>query len=426
MIAESDQRPGVVLVSELERFVMTDSLGHQAQPRDLSVKPLDGDQPRIWFILFRNEKGINAALPGQAIRQIDTGQRRFDVDDLTAARTSSDELLAGQVLLRRDIIDSLILDLENRRAMRANDLWLEMIDGRLSLVAADGSGQAILRRLTRGWIDRRPRHSLRDWKYVEFLSGNPHAVTGPPGEPLRITRLPSGEIAHMVEALPYLHAAELIKLLPDHLAADVLEMMTSERELQVFEELDDPQAVRLLALMAPDAAADLVGHLHIDTSRRLLESLPELQRDRLIELLRYPEHSVGGVMTNDVVFCPAHFTVKESRERLRERLKEADFTYFVYVVDDEKCRRLQGVVTLRRLMIAHDDERLEELMNPYVTTLNPLEPARIAADRVLSSHLAALPVVGDEGRLIGIMTVDAAVAQAVPQSWAALAPKIFS
>jgi magnesium transporter len=98
----------------------------------------------------------------------------------------------------------------------------------------------------------------------------------------------------------------------------------------------------------------------------------------------------------------------------------------VYVVDDEKCRRLQGVVTLRRLMIAHDDERLEELMNPYVTTLNPLEPARNAADRVLSSHLAALPVVGDEGRLIGIMTVDAAVAQAVPQSWAAVAPKIFS
>ena len=101
--------------------------------------------------------------------------------------------------------------------------------------------------------------------------------------------------------MPYLHAAELLEMLPDHLAADVLEMMTSERELQVFEELDEKSALRMLALMAPDAAADLIGHLHIDDSKKYLEALSEPQRGRLIELLRYPEDTVGGVMTNDVI-----------------------------------------------------------------------------------------------------------------------------
>lgn len=426
MSERPDKRSGVILVSELERFVLADSLGHRAKPSDLSVNLTDGDHPPICFILFKNEKGIEVALPSDAIKRIDCSRRLFEADDLASAHPSSAELLAGQALRRRDVLDALVLDLEDRCAMRANDLWLEEIDGRLSLLAADGSGQAILRRLTHGWIDRRPQHSLRDWRYVEFLSGDPHAVKDSSGGRLRIARLPAGEIARLTEAMPYLHAAELLKLLPDPLGADVLEMMTPERELQVFEELDDDQAIRLLALMAPDAAADLIGHLHIAASKQYLEALPEPQRDRLVELLRYPEDSVGGAMTNDVISAPARFSTRETREKLRERLKEADFTYFLYVVDDESSRKLQGVVTLRELVIADEEQRLEELMNPYVTTLNPLEPARRAADRVLSSHLAALPVVGDQGRLIGIMTVDAAVAQAAPQSWAAQAPKIFS
>jgi magnesium transporter len=426
MSERPDKRARVILVSELERFMLGDAQGRRAKPSDLSVNLTDGDHPPIRLVLFKNEKGVEVALPSEAIKRIDCARRWFEVDDLTAATPVSNELLDGQALLRRDVLDSLVLDLKDRSAMRANDLWLEENGGELSLAAADGSGQAILRRLTRGWIDRRSQRALRDWKYVEFLSGDPERVRDGSGEHLRIARLPAGEIARLIEAMPYLHAAALLKMLPAHLAADVLEMMTSKRELQVFEELDEERALQMLALMAPDAAADLIGHLHVDASKRYLEALSEPQRDRLIELLRYPEDTVGGVMTNDVIFAPARLTKKEARESLRERLKQADFTYFLYVVDDEESRKLQGVITLRELIIAEDGQRLEDLMNPYVTTLDPLEPARIAADRVLSSHLAALPVVGDQGRLIGIMTVDAAVAEAAPQSWSTRVPKIFS
>ena len=201
---------------------------------------------------------------------------------------------------------------------------------------------------------------MRDWKYVEFLSGDPERVKDGSGEHLRIARLPAGAIARLSEAMPYLHAAELLKMLPDHLAADVLEMMTSERELQVFEELDEKRAVRMLTLMAPDAAADLIGHLKIDDSKRYLEALSEPQRGRLIELLRYPEDTVGGVMTNDVIFAPARLTRKEARESLRERLKEADFTYFLYVVDDEESRSC-GRHHLRQLVIAEDEQHSKNL-----------------------------------------------------------------
>ena len=83
-------------------------------------------------------------------------------------------------------------------------------------------------------------------------------------------------------------------------------------------------------------------------------------------------------------------------------------------------------MTLRDLLIAEEERRVEEIMNSYLVLLHPLESARTAAYRVINSHLVALPVVGEEGRLLGVVTVDAAVAQVAPQSWSGQVPRVFS
>jgi Mg/Co/Ni transporter MgtE len=212
---------------------------------------------------------------------------------------------------------------------------------------------------------------------------------------MRIKLLPPGEIAGLCSALPYLHAAELLTLLPDPVAADTLEVMNWQRQLQVFGVLDKKQAIKLLTLMAPDAATDLLGRLPPDMTKRCLEQLPRKRSASLIELLRYPEDTVGGIMTNDVVCLPLDHTVAEARADLPERLKEPDFTHFIYIVESDETRVLRGVT-------------------------------KAGAYRVLETHMAALPVVGRDRQLLGIVTVDAAVAQAAPQGWRTQAPKIFS
>ncbi len=215
-------------------------------------------------------------------------------------------------------------------------------------------------------------------------------------------------------------------MLPDAKAVDALEVLSPERQLQVFEELEEEQALALLTLMAPDIAADLVGRLPTKLMRRYLERLPEVQSERLIDLLRYPEDTVGGIMTNDVVYARANLTVAKARERLREPLKTPDFVFIVYIVDNEKSRRLRGLISLRNLITADDEQQLEEIMDPYLTTLNPLGSASEGAYRVIDSHMAALPVVGEEGRLLGLVTVDAAIVQVAPPNWRTKAPRIFS
>jgi Mg/Co/Ni transporter MgtE len=324
------------------------------------------------------------------------------------------------------VLDALILDLQNRRATRANDLWLDQEGGQLRLSGADTSARAILRRLFRRPYRGKDRSYLYDWRYVEFLRGDPEAVEAGARYHRRIVHLPPGEIAHLAAAIPYLHAAELLELLPEQLAADTLEVMSAERQLQVFEELDEVFAVKALERMAPDLAADMVGHLDIELAQYYLNRLPKASGQRIVDLLKYPANSVGGIMTNDVVTVPVHLKIGTARSVLRERLKAPDFVYFIYAVEDQAPHKLRGVLSLRQLLTSEDDQTVEEIMNPYLLALSPFDSPTEAGYRLLNSQLAALPVVGKEGELLGTVTIDDAVAQVAPRSWRAQAPRVFS
>jgi magnesium transporter len=119
-------------------------------------------------------------------------------------------------------------------------------------------------------------------------------------------------------------------------------------------------------------------------------------------------------------------TVAQAREKLRERLKEPDFFYLIFIVDDEVAKQQLGVILIRDLLTCDDNQTLGEIMDTKVPTLDSLESAEEAAFKVIESQLAALPVVGPEGQLLGAVTVDAAVIQAAPQAWGSQAPRIFS
>jgi CBS domain-containing protein len=414
------------MLSNLLRFRLVDEENRSAPLEDLAVAHLDGDYPPVTRLLFRDAKGERKSIAWKGVRSIERRERKVLVKDLEAGSSVSSAPLQEEALLRSDVLDALVLDLQNRRATRANDLCLEEEDGRLRLRSADTSMGAVLRRLSRGLYSHVSRDSLYDWKYVEFLRGDPQVARHEAGKHLRITRLPPGEIALLTNQIPYLHAAELLILLPDPLAADTLESMLPERQLQVFEELDKEQAMRLLALMAPDIAADLIGRLGVDEMQSFLHELPKERSERIVALLRYPEDSVGGIMTNDMVTVPRHLTIAEARETLREQLKGPDFVFYVYAVESAETQKLCGLLSLRNLLTEEDDKKLEEVMDPFVSTLSPLDAAVTAAYRVIDSGLAAMPVVGREGRIIGIVPVDVAIDQITPGGGPAGQLRIFS
>jgi CBS domain-containing protein len=415
----------LVLLTELRRVAVDDARGRRARLLDLTIDLSADVHPPVTGLLLRGRDGP-VGLPWSAVTRADWPARRLTVADLAAAGPVDRGELSGATWLERDVLDAMVIDLRRRQAMRADDLWLEEAGGRLRLQGVELGARAVVRRLARGLLGGGAGPTLLDWGDVLFLRGDPGAPALSRGCGEQVARLPAAAIAHLADALPYLHAAELLTALPDPLAADVLEATGPERQVQVVDELAEERVVRLLALMAPDVAADLVGRLDPEQAKRHLDRLPAPHGERILDLLRYPEDTAGGIMTNDAVVAAADLTIAAARRALRDHLREPDFIYFVYVVDDERSRVLRGVITLRDLLVGDDDARLAELMRQPVVTIQPLEPAARAARLVIDSHLAALPVVAPDGRLLGAVTVDAAVAQVAPRSWGSQAPRVFS
>ena len=398
---------------------------HGAQDRlrivDLRVDVGDEDHPPVTaLILARGHTRL--AVPPTTITAI-AGDR---LQITTLADAEPAEPRAGDVLLVRDVLDSLVLDLQGRRGARVNDLLLSDEDGALRLVAADMGARAILRRVSGGRLGAAAASDWRDWRYVEFLRGDPGCVGTGAAYHRRIVRLPAGEIARLSDALPYLHAAELLLLLPDALGAEVLAMLGPERQLQVFEELPESEALHLLGLLPPDAAVDLIAQLDAPRAAQLVGRLPPSRRAQIVELLQYPADTVGGIMNNELVVLPSHLTVAEAIARLRDALKGPAFVYYVFVVDDLRARRLRGLVTLRHLLTQDPERRLDAAMDPYLTTLAPTDPATTASFAVLDHRLQALPVVGGDGKLLGAVTIDSALAQVAPRTWMTRSRRLFA
>jgi CBS domain-containing protein len=415
----------MLMLSKIRRFVLEDAKGNYFPLIDFGID-ISQDYPFVTHLYVSDPDRMWRRVDWNHVKAIDPTKSRFLVSDFDSALKTDPQSLIGEVLLLRDTLDALILDLLGRTTTRASDLCLELEDNRLRVTGVDVGFEAMLRRITLGYYRRINQKSLIDWRYVEFLRGDPKAVKSGARYRMLIKRLPAGEIAQLASYLPYLHIAELLTLLPNPKAADVLEALPIERQIQVIEEFDEQQAVELLALMSPDLAADLIRRLQTGTTKRYLEMMPKRQSDRIIELLCYPEDSVGGVMVNDIVWARGELTVAEARQLLRERLREPDLFSLIFLVDDDENRKLRGVLSLRHLLTESDEQKLQDLMDPYVETLSPLDKAQDGAYRIIGAQHTAMPVTDSNGKLLGAMTIDAAITQIAPQNSNLQTVRIYS
>jgi len=411
----------MVMFSQLRRFTVRDGQGARAELHDVAVDLSSGDYPPVTHLLIRR-RHFRRTVNWHAVEHIDWDHNLVYVGEFG----DSDDALAGEVLLDRDVLDALVIDVPRRQTMRANDLWLDLQSGHLALRAADVGAWAVVRRLAHGLLGQASYQHLLDWHEIEYLRGDPAAARAGGDYHRRVTNLQSAEIARLLDAMPYPHAAELLELLDEDVAADTLEVMRPARQVQVFEEFEPDRRARLLQLMAPDNAADLLGWLGPETARTDLEALDAGSRARLVDLLRYPDNTAGGIMTNDIVVIEAGMSVGQARQRLRGVIGTPDFVYYVFAVDDLESCHLQGVLTLRDLLVADEDARVDQVMRQAVEVLDPLMSAEAAARRVVDQHLAALPVVSRAGRVLGVITVDAALLVLAPNWLSDAVPRVFS
>jgi magnesium transporter len=337
----------------------------------------------------------------------------------------------NEILLRGDLLDRQIVDIEGRKVIRVNDVRLDEVEGSLRVVAVDVGASGLLRRLGIERPYRKIARNLRlpvperyvDWEDVDPLESTiasvrlrvPHA---------KLAQLHPSDLASIIDQLAPRDRAGILAALNDEAVADAMEEMEPDTQVDVLEDLAPERAADILEEMSPDDAADLVADLDQDTRDEILSHMEQDEVEEVRELLGYPEDSAGGIMTTEYIALDERRTAAQAIDRLRELEPDAETIYYVYVTDDDG--RLVGVLSLRDLIVARPDTPIGQVMIREPVAVGVLAGQEEVAEVVAHYNLLAVPVVDDDERLVGIVTVDDAIDTVIPTAWKKRLPRVFS
>ena len=393
---------------------------------DLIVAVGDRYPPVTGLVVRTDQRRI--FVPWSAVAHLDEsgaqlGARTIDIDKFHQR--------PNEILLRADLMDKQIVDIDGRKVVRVNDLRLDEVGGALHLVAVDVGGAGLLRRLGMEGPFRVVARNLRvtvperyiDWEDVDPVETSIASIK------LRVphqglAELHPADLATIIDQLAPRDRAGVLASLDNEAVADTMEEMEPETQVEVLEDLEPGRAADILEEMSPDDAADLVADLSETARDEILALMERDEAAEVRELLGYPEDTAGGIMTTEFVAVPEHLTAGETIDRLRQLEPDAETIYYVYVTDDDG--RLTGVLSLRDLIVAQPETRISEVMINEPVAVGALADQDEVAEVVAHYNLLAVPVVDDERRLVGIVTVDDAIDTVLPSAWKRRLPRLFS
>jgi CBS domain-containing protein len=358
--------------------------------------------------------GRQSYLPAERVAAVEPGAvtlSKAKLDLRPFARRSA------EVLLKHDVLDHQLINVDGARLVRANEIELARLEGWWRVVGVDTGPRGGLRRLLPKPIGKRiGTGDFLDWASVEPFSGDVPAVRLRVLHP-KLAKLHPAQIADLVEAASHEEGKEIIEAVgaDRELEADVFEELDARHRVEFVAGRSDEEVAALLSRMAPDDAADLVAELREDRREPVVEALAPNQRRKVRALLGYDPAEAGGLMSPDFVSVYRQATVAEALDRVRQSALADELLSSVYVMDAR--HHFVGAVQLAALVRADPGATVVDLDVQPIPHLIPEadfeEVARLMADY----NLTAAPVLDAEERMIGVVTVDDVLEVLLPKGW---------
>jgi len=212
------------------------------------------------------------------------------------------------------------------------------------------------------------------------------------------------DIFTLCEGLENDAIAACIKALGIPLGIEVFEEFDDERKKEIFDHFSKEWMADILEEMAPDERADFVKYLSEERMEEILPLVARAERIDITKLINYEEGTAGSILTTDYASLIPDITVKEAIEKLKLQAFDRETIYYVYVTDSE--RKLLGFVSLRDLIVATSNKKVEDIMHKNVISANVNDDKEEVAKKLSDYDLLAIPIIEDGSRLVGIVTVD--------------------
>jgi CBS domain-containing protein len=386
--------------------------GRLGKVNDVIVR-LDSDYPPVSGVLA-TVAGRQVFVPAEALATIEHGlvSVRESKLDLQAFERRPDE-----VLLKKDVLDRQLINIDGARLVRANEIELARVEGWYRVVGVDVS----LRGLARRVLPRRVAGTIQagtflDWAGVEPFTGHVPTVRLRVPHP-KLARLHPAQLADLVEAASHGEGEEILRAVggDGELEADVYEELDPRHQVEFLAERPDEEVAAMMSRMEPDDVVDLLGELDNERRGRIVELLPALLRRRVRALAGYDPATAGGLMSPDFICLYGTATREEALDRVRRSTAAPETLAWVYLMNQD--RRLRSAIALADVVRAEPEAVLGDVALFMPPALRPDADLEEIARVMTDYDLTVLPVVNEREMLLGVVTVDDVLEMVLPRGW---------
>jgi CBS domain-containing protein len=405
--------PVVLHLSEVVGGELRDAAGERlGRVDDLIVRLGQDEYPPVTGAVA-SVAGRQVFVPAEQMAEIARGRVTLSGDrlDLQHFRRRSDE-----VLLRKDVLDRQLINVDGARLVRANEIELTRLEGWYRVVGVDVGLRGLARRVVPRTVARRiGSGGFLDWVSVEPFTGHVPTVRLRVPHP-KLARLHPAQLADLVEAASHREGEEIIAAVatdPDR-EADVFEELEGSHQREFVESRSDEEIAQLLDRMEADDAADLVLELPEERREQVVGLLSRPHARRVRTLLGYDPATAGGLMSLEFICVYADATREEALDRVQRSTLPSESVGWIYAMNTH--RRLRGGISLADLLRMEPGERLWQAARP-VQTVRPDAELEEVARLMTDFDLTVVPVLDDDERLLGIVTVDDVLELVLPEGW---------
>jgi Mg/Co/Ni transporter MgtE len=222
-------------------------------------------------------------------------------------------------------------------------------------------------------------------------------------------------LADILEEMDENYRNKVFESLDENLAADTLEEIEPEIQRDLIESMSETKAAEVLESMPNDEIADILDEVDEETAEKLLMSMEKEDAEEVRVLMKYEDETAGSIMNKDFISFNVNITTQETIELLRELKPDDEVAYYIYIVDEEE--KLQGLVSLRDLVVSPPDSKLKDIMDTNVIKVKDDDSMDESIELAVKYDLLSLPVVDDEEKLCGIVIMTDIIDEIFLPSW---------
>ncbi len=222
-----------------------------------------------------------------------------------------------------------------------------------------------------------------------------------------LNELNSADIPGILEEFDKEDVIRIFRLLSKEQAGEAFSYMESDMREKLLEDLTDRELKRVIDELFMDDTVDLIEEMPSNVVKRILKLVNKEDRNTINELLKYPEDSAGSIMTTEFIDLKENMTAEQALKRIRKIGTDSETIYTCYVLTEKRI--LKGIINIKDILIAPKEKLIKELMETNIISANTLEDQEEVAKKFDKYDFYALPVVDNENRLVGIITVDDAI-----------------